>query len=354
MTESEDNIINLEKLGTPLLNNYNYQMKKKKILFIGKEKCGKSSIIFRYKENLFLQIYEPTLQNSTKQIINLKNDLYEMEIIDMDGQSEFTIFTYNTYGIGVNGYYLVYSIDDRTSFLLLKKLNYKLNSLVGKNVPRILVGNKIDNNKKREVSFEEGFNFSKKLNCPFFECSAKTGKNINETFEKLLVEIIKREVNFDEKNIILLSLFKFLVHHEKIFRIFFYILMILNIFYPIFITILLYLNKLFPVNKFIPLLSLFIWIIVLSSIAFFGMCQKNYNILKVVIIGFFISIIFEIGMKVYCNLFDFPGYDNKLKINLNFAYGPLLTIYLIFTIFILLFSLVFAKIYKDELDLFLL
>ena len=116
MTESEDNIINLEKLGAPLLNNYNYQMKKKKILFIGKEKCGKSSIIFRYKENLFLQIYEPTLQNSTKQIINLKNDLYEMEIIDMDGQSEFTIFTYNTYGIGVNGYYLIYSIDDRTSF----------------------------------------------------------------------------------------------------------------------------------------------------------------------------------------------------------------------------------------------
>jgi hypothetical protein len=41
-----------------------------------------------------------------------------------------------------------------------------LNSLVG--------GNKIDLEKERQVSTQEGMDLAKKLNCKFFELSAKT------------------------------------------------------------------------------------------------------------------------------------------------------------------------------------
>lgn len=199
--ENIDDIDNIYKidLSNALLNPLNHQLKRKKILFIGKQKSGKSAIIFRYKENFFIETYEPTIQNLTKKIITLKKDLYEIEIVDIAGQSEFTLFTYNTYAMGINGYFLVYSIDDKSSFILIKKLNEKLDSLVGKNVPKILIGTKNDENEKREVSFEEGINFAKQLNCPFYECSSKSGENINKSFQKLLVEIIKKEVNFDEK-----------------------------------------------------------------------------------------------------------------------------------------------------------
>ena len=359
--ENIDDIDNIYKidLSNALLNPLNHQLKRKKILFIGKQKSGKSAIIFRYKENFFIETYEPTIQNLTKKIITLKKDLYEIEIVDIAGQSEFTLFTYNTYAMGINGYFLVYSIDDKSSFILIKKLNEKLDSLVGKNVPKILIGTKNDENEKREVSFEEGINFAKQLNCPFFECSSKSGENINKSFQKLLVEIIKKEVNFDEKKIFPLFLFKFFVAKENFFRLIYYILMIFNIMFPILITIILCL-KTCPINKFLLLLSNFIWVIILSIISIYGLYHKNCIILKIINIAYLMSILFQIGIKIYCYFTNFPNDSTKIKFlffenfNLNYVYGPLLTIYLIFSFFCLFFSQIFTKIYKDELDLFLL
>ena len=362
--DKNDNLDDIDDIGkidltNTLLNISNHQLKRKKILFIGKQKSGKSAIIFRYKENFFIESYEPTIQNLTKKIITLKKDLYEIEIIDMDGQSEFTIFTYNTYGMGINGYFLVYSIDDKSSFILIKKLNEKLNSLVGKNVPKILVGTKNDIKEKREVTFEEGIKFAKTLNCPFYECSSKSGENINQSFQKLLVEIIKKEVNFDESKIFPLFLFKFFVAKENFFRLIYYILMIFNIMFPILITIILCL-KTCPINKYILLLSNFIWVIILSFISIYALYQKNCLLLKIIDIAYLISILFQIGIKIYCNIANFPDDTTKIKVlffenfNLNYVYGPLLTIFLFFSIFCYFFSKIFTKIYKEELDLFLL
>ena len=56
----------------------------------------------------------------------------------------------------------------------------------------ILVGNKIDLEDKREVSYDEGSTYAQKNGLLFFECSAKTGKNIDELFMQSTREIDKR------------------------------------------------------------------------------------------------------------------------------------------------------------------
>ena len=67
-----------------------------------------------------------------------------------------------------------------------------------------LIGNKIDLEEKREVSYEEGKNFAEENNLLFFETSAKDGNNIQEIFlesANLLVDKIEnREIKLEESD----------------------------------------------------------------------------------------------------------------------------------------------------------
>jgi Ras-related protein Rab-2A len=56
----------------------------------------------------------------------------------------------------------------------------------------ILVGNKSDIDKKREVSYEQGKDFSDKYGLVFYETSAKTSENIKEVFIEMTKELIKK------------------------------------------------------------------------------------------------------------------------------------------------------------------
>ena len=55
-----------------------------------------------------------------------------------------------------------------------------------------LIGNKIDLEEKREVSYEEGSIYASKHGMLFYECSAKTGQNIDKIFIESTREIDKR------------------------------------------------------------------------------------------------------------------------------------------------------------------
>lgn len=54
------------------------------------------------------------------------------------------------------------------------------------NYPRILVATGAEEEGKREVSKMEGSELSVKLNCRFFEVSAKSGLNVELAFQSIL------------------------------------------------------------------------------------------------------------------------------------------------------------------------
>ena len=54
----------------------------------------------------------------------------------------------------------------------------------------ILVGNKIDC-EDREVDKSEGEELANELNIKYYDCSAKTGENINKAFDELVETMIK-------------------------------------------------------------------------------------------------------------------------------------------------------------------
>ena len=62
-----------------------------------------------------------------------------------------------------------------------------------------LIGNKIDLENKREVSYEEGKNFAKENELLFFETSAKEGNNIQEIFVQSATNILEKINNGEIK-----------------------------------------------------------------------------------------------------------------------------------------------------------
>ena len=81
---------------------------------------------------------------------------------------------------------LVYDITNRGDFDEIK--NYfivKIKELCKKNVKVILVGNKIDYENQRQISYDEGAHLAILNNYLFIETSCLLNKNVSKVFEKI-------------------------------------------------------------------------------------------------------------------------------------------------------------------------
>jgi small GTP-binding protein len=195
--------------------------KRRKVLVLGAPGVGKSAMIMRFKDDIFIDYHDPTIQTTIRKNLQFNNENIELELIDIDGQTEYTIFSFSKFSYGIHGYILTYSIEYRQSFELIQIIHSKLIGLVGRDVPKILVANKCDINNRREISIEEGKALSKNMNCPFIEVSAKSSVNINKMFHMMLVEIKKYEDNVDFRGLTCKKLFEFFVKNEGCLTVFF-------------------------------------------------------------------------------------------------------------------------------------
>lgn len=62
-----------------------------------------------------------------------------------------------------------------------------------KGVEILLIGNKCDDDEKREVSYAEGAALAEKKGMMFFECSAKNGDNVTTSFTDMSKKLIKKK-----------------------------------------------------------------------------------------------------------------------------------------------------------------
>lgn len=122
--------------------------KKRRIVFLGAPGVGKSAIITRFIQDIFVDYYNPTIEQVHKKNFNFQNDNIELEILDYDGQTEYTIMNLNKFSHGINGYVLCYSIENLQSFELINILFSKISNFTI-DVPKIIVGNKSDLSIKR-------------------------------------------------------------------------------------------------------------------------------------------------------------------------------------------------------------
>ena len=158
-----------------------------KLLTIGDQFVGKSSIINRYIDDKFKEDIKPTLAIDYKtKMIQKGENLIKISIYDTAGEEKYRHLIKNYYN-GSNGILLVFDITKRNSF---DNLNFWLDELEKNcnlnNLYIFLVGNKTDLKKERKVSYDEAKNFADMKRIPYIEISAKTGDNIDKLFNDFI------------------------------------------------------------------------------------------------------------------------------------------------------------------------
>ena len=169
-------------------------------IIVGDINVGKSCIMLQFSSNQFREEHELTIGvEFAIKFLEIKNKNIKIQVWDTAGEEAFQSITKSYYRNAI-GALLVYDITKKSSFEHLQKWLDSVKENSTKNIKIILIGNKIDLEDKREVTFQEGEEFAKKNDLFFLETSAKNFINIKESFNKLTEEIYQNiEVLEDEE-----------------------------------------------------------------------------------------------------------------------------------------------------------
>mgnify|MGYP000432165125 CR=1 FL=1 len=163
-----------------------------KLIFLGNQNVGKSSILSRFVQDKFEENYNATigLDYHSKQLIVDKQNI-RLVLYDTAGQEKFKSLL-KLYIRDSNIVIVVYDITNRESFT---NLDYWLEEIKELNKDKLIiaiVGNKLDKEGERVVKTQEGEKYASDNNYLFHEISAKSSEGLNDFFYMKLQEKIGR------------------------------------------------------------------------------------------------------------------------------------------------------------------
>ncbi|XP_065897393.1 ras-related protein Rab-10-like [Dysidea avara] len=164
-----------------------------KLLLVGDGMVGKSSLLSRYTDNVFSQVYMSTIGIDIKtKNIEVNGKRVQLQMWDAAVQERFQQII-RPFFKGAAGIMFVYDITNEHSF---KRLCQWMNDFreVVPNAVLMVVGNKCDLENARVVSTEQGQSFADEHGCKFIETSASDNVNVNEMVMGIAEAILlKRE-----------------------------------------------------------------------------------------------------------------------------------------------------------------
>nr|XP_057940850.1 protein ENTREP3 isoform X2 [Doryrhamphus excisus] len=163
-----------------------------KLLLIGDSGVGKTCLIIRFAEDNFNSTYISTIGIDFKvKTIDVDGKKVKLQVWDTAGQERFKTIT-TAYYRGAMGIILVYDITDDKSFENIQNWMKSIKENASAGVSRMLLGNKCDIEAKRKVTKETGEKLAKDHGIRFFETSAKSSINVEESFLALARDILQR------------------------------------------------------------------------------------------------------------------------------------------------------------------
>ncbi|OXC68063.1 GTP-binding protein ryh1 [Cryptococcus neoformans] len=161
-------------------------LKKFKLVFLGEQSVGKTSLITRFMYDTFDNTYQATigidflsktmyLEDRTLGKLQLSIERFRSLIPSYIRDSSVAV--------------IVYDITNRTSFQNTSKWVDDVRNERGQDVIIVLVGNKTDLNDKRQVTPEDLDKRAKELGVMSIETSAKAGHNVKTLFKKIALAL---------------------------------------------------------------------------------------------------------------------------------------------------------------------
>ncbi|GMS96792.1 hypothetical protein PENTCL1PPCAC_18967, partial [Pristionchus entomophagus] len=169
-----------------------YSMREYKIVVLGSGGVGKSALTVQFVQGIFVEKYDPTIEDSYRKQVEVDGQQCMLEILDTAGTEQFTAMR-DLYMKNGQGFVLVYSITAQSTFNDLMDLRDQILRVKDtEDVPMILVGNKCDLEDERVVGKDQGQSLARQFGSAFLETSAKAKINVNEVFYDLVRQINRR------------------------------------------------------------------------------------------------------------------------------------------------------------------
>ncbi|MCJ1360041.1 MAG: Ras- protein Rab-6B [Icmadophila ericetorum] len=167
------------------VGSYSNPLKKFKLVFLGEQSVGKTSLITRFMYDSFDNTYQATIGiDFLSKTMYLEDRTVRLQLWDTAGQERFRSLI-PSYIRDSSVAVVVYDISSLKSFQNTRKWVDDVRGERGQDVIIVLVGNKTDLGERREVTTQMGEEEAKRCGALFVETSAKVGANVKGLFRKI-------------------------------------------------------------------------------------------------------------------------------------------------------------------------
>ncbi|KAF9897619.1 Ras- protein Rap-1b [Lobosporangium transversale] len=175
-------------------------MREFKLVVLGSGGVGKSALTVQFVQSVFVDRYDPTIEDSYRKQVEVDGQQCMLEILDTAGTEQFTAMR-DLYMKNGQGFILVFSITAASTFDELTELHKQILRVKDSTtVPIVLVGNKCDLESDRRVAREKGDQLSARWGpTPYFETSARERTNVDEVFYELVRRIKEQNPSRGDK-----------------------------------------------------------------------------------------------------------------------------------------------------------
>ncbi|XP_037551607.1 ras and EF-hand domain-containing protein homolog [Nematolebias whitei] len=174
-----------------------------KVVLVGNSSVGKTSLLRSFCEGRFHPSTTATVGiDYSVKTLTLDNMQIAMQLWDTAGQERYHSITKQFFR-KADGVVVMYDVTVLESFKAVRPWLLNVQETAGEGIPILLLGNKMDMEREREVSRKaaERLAFEKKV--MFFEVSAFTGRNVTESLTHLARVLKEQEDTVRDMTVIL-------------------------------------------------------------------------------------------------------------------------------------------------------
>ncbi|XP_063905526.1 uncharacterized protein LOC135124409 [Zophobas morio] len=156
-----------------------------KVIVLGNQGVGKTSIITRYVQKSYLHNTKPTVGGSLfVHRLVVDNFPIKLQIWDTAGQERYRSVVSMFYR-GTNAAIIVFDVTSQQTFERVQEWVAELKTIVESPMVLCVVGNKIDLRENRQVTRDEAYQYARSIGASYHECSAMQDQGVEVIFVSL-------------------------------------------------------------------------------------------------------------------------------------------------------------------------